>query len=102
MAGDEHVYGEVDNEEDLRKIFAAIRRDVTQAATRDELTKLYRRAEYLITLTFSPAWQTKFGPRVEALRRVAEAEFTATAREINKRAAEIGTEPDYDETWGGG
>ena len=102
MADEEHVYGEVDNEDDLRRIFAAIRRDVAQAPTRDELTKLYRRAEYLITLTFSPAWQKKFGPQVEELRRVAEAEFTATASAINQRAAEIGTAPDYDETWGRG
>jgi type II secretory pathway component PulJ len=102
MADDEHVYGEVDNEDDLRQIFAAIRRDVTQATTREELTRLYRRAEYLIALTFSPAWQKKFGPQVEELRRVAEVEFTATARAINQRAAEIGTAPDYDETWGRG
>ena len=102
MTDDEHVYGEVDNEDDLRRIFAAIRRDVAQATTREELTKLYRRAEYLITLTHSPAWQKKFGPQVEALRQVAEAEFTTTARAINQRAEAIGTASDYDETWGGG
>jgi len=101
MADNEHVYGEVDNETDLRGIFAAIRRDVAQAMTREELTKLYRRAEYLITLMYSPAWEKKFGPKIDDLRRVAESEFTVTARAINARAAEIGTEPDYDETWGG-
>jgi hypothetical protein len=101
MADNEHVYGEVDSETDLKGIFAAIRRDVAQATTREELTKLYRRAEYLIALTYSPAWKTKFGPKVDDLCQVAEAEFTAAARAINARAAEIGTEPDYDETWGG-
>jgi hypothetical protein len=97
---DEHVYGEVEDEGDLRQIFAEIRRDVARATTRKELTRLYRRAEYLITLTYSPAWQKKFGPKIDALRQVAEEEFTATARAINARAADIGTDPDYDETWG--
>jgi hypothetical protein len=101
MTDEEHVYGEVDNEADLRRIFAEIRRDVAQAANREELTKLYRRAEYLITLTFSPAWKKKFGPNVGELRRVAEEEFSATARAVNQRASEIGTAADYHETWGG-
>jgi len=37
---------------------------------------------------------------VDDLRRVGGAEFAETARKINQRAAAIGTEPDYDETWG--
>ena len=102
MAVDEHVYGEVASEADLRRNYAAIRRDIAGAATREELTKLYRRAEYLITLTYSPAWQTKFGAQVEQLRQVAQSEFTATAHAVNQRAAEIGTDPNYDETCGGG
>jgi hypothetical protein len=31
---------------------------------------------------------------------VAEDEFANTARKINRRAEEVGTDPDYDETWG--
>jgi len=31
---------------------------------------------------------------------VGEEEFSKTAKEINHRAAEIGTEADYHETWG--
>jgi hypothetical protein len=95
---EDHVYGEVDNESDLRHIYQAIRRDVEQANTRDQLTDLYRRAGYLITLTYAPAWKKKFGEQIDDLRRVAEAEFAETARTINRRAVEIGTEPDYDET----
>ena len=79
---DEHVYGEVENESDLRRIFAAIREDVSRTTTREDLTRLYRRAEYLVTLTFSPAWQNKFGDSIEELRRVAKAEFATTAREM--------------------
>jgi hypothetical protein len=98
----ERQYGEVNNERDLREIFADIRGDVASADSRDELTQLYRRAEYLIALTYAPAWQKKFGDRVEALRRTTETEFAAVARAINQRAAEIGTAADYDETWGPG
>jgi hypothetical protein len=102
MATQELEYGQVNSEADLREIFAEIRGDVAAASSRDELTQLYRRAEYLITLTYSPAWQKKFGDRVEALRRTAKSEFTMVAHAINRRAGEIGTAADYDETWGPG
>jgi len=56
---------------------------------------------YLITLTYAPSWQDKFGPcEAAALRAVAEKEFTRTTRKINQRAAEIGTEANYHEFWG--
>ncbi|MEA2513678.1 MAG: hypothetical protein QOJ59_3165 [Thermomicrobiales bacterium] len=97
---DHHVYGEVDNVRDLREIFGKIRHDVERADSRDELTELYRRAGYLVTLSFAPAWKKKFGDQIDEIRRVAEEEFAKTARAINKRAEEIGTEPDYDEKWG--
>ena len=82
MADDEHVYGAVDNASDLRKIFAAIRDDVAQAKTREELTKLFRRAEYLITLTYSPAWQRnpssrrRHAPSTNAPRRSGQSQTT--------------------------
>src|SRR4051812_21369072 len=94
-----HVYGKVDNKTDYRRVFRAIRRDVEDAKSRDELTELYRRAGYLITLTYAPAWKQKFGSEVDDLRAVGEEEFARTARAINRRAKEIGTEPDYDEIW---
>lgn len=100
MPDEQHVYGEVNSEQDLRHIFELIRRDVEQASTRQELTELYRRAGYMVTLTASPAWKKKFGPEADDLRRIAEEEFARTARAINQRAAEVNTEPDYDETWG--
>lgn len=95
-------YGHVNSKADLRQVFAEIRDDVAAASSRDGLTELYRRAEYLLTLTYSPAWQKKFDGRLEALRRTAEAEFATVAHAINRRAAAIGTAADYDETWGGG
>jgi hypothetical protein len=77
-----------------------IRRDVQEARSRPGLTELYRRAGYLITLTHAPSWQQKFGKDAAELRTVGEEEFRKTARMINRRAAEIGTAADYDETWG--
>lgn len=102
MADDDNVYGEVDNKSDLSEIFTEIRHDVDQAGSRKELTELFRRAGYLITLTHAPSWEEKFGKKAADLRKLAEKEFTTTARRINRRAEEIGTEADYDETWGDG
>jgi hypothetical protein len=102
MAKTEHVYGEVNSMDDLKKIFGMIRRDVEKATSREELTELYRRAGYLVTLTRAPAWRKKFGDQTEELRKVAEEEFTRTAHVINQRAEAIGTDPDFDEKWGPG
>jgi hypothetical protein len=100
MAQDTHIYGEVENQTDLKKVFLEIRRDVAQAKSRPALSELYKRAGYLITLTYAPSWETKFGSEATKLRQVAKKEFTNTARNINRRAKEIGTNPDYDEHWG--
>jgi hypothetical protein len=100
MAQDTHIYGEVKSKTGMKKIFTEIRRDVEEAKSRPELTELYKRAGYLITLTHAPAWEAKFGEEVTALRQIAKDEFGTTARKINSRARQIGTEADYDETWG--
>ena len=102
MAHDTHIYGEVTNKTDLKKIFQAIRHDVDEAKSRPTLTELYKRAGYLITLTHAPAWEEKFGKAVATLRKTAKEEFATTARKINHRARQVGTEADYDETWGEG
>jgi|SRR5215211_6566821 len=100
MAVDQHIYGEVENKTDLKDIALAIRHDVERADSRAALTELYRRAGYLVTLTKAPSWREKFGSEADDLGRVAADEFATTARAINRRAKSIGTEPDYDETWG--
>jgi hypothetical protein len=61
---------------------------------------LYKRAGYLITLTYAPSWEEKFGREASSLRKVGEEEFRKTARKINRRAEQIGTGADYDEKWG--
>jgi hypothetical protein len=100
MANDTHVYGEIDNQSNLKDVFLEIRRGVEEADSRRDLTKLYRQAGYLIALTHSPAWEKKFGSDVKTLRQVGQEEFARTARKLNHRAEDIGTEPDYDEKWG--
>jgi hypothetical protein len=100
MAEDRHIYGEVNSKTGLRKVFQDIRRDVESASSRPALTELYKRAGYLITLTFAPSWQEKFGKDAKALRTAGEEEFRKTAKKINRRAKQIGTEADFDETWG--
>ncbi len=100
MAATRQIYGEVKSETGLRKIFSEIRRDVKEAKSRPALTELYKRAGYLITLTHAPSWREKFGKDSDKLHAVGEDEFRKTARIINRRAAAIGTEASYDETWG--
>jgi hypothetical protein len=100
MAEDRHIYGKVQSPTSLKQVFRAIRRDVKQAQERPGLTELYKRAGYLITLTHSPSWEEKFSTNVQSLRQIAEEEFAATARMINRRAKQVGTAADYDETWG--
>src|SRR5437868_2918383 len=73
---------------------------LAQALSRPALTELYKRSGYLVTLTHSPSWEEKFGRQAAGLRRVAQEEFARTARKINHRAEQIGTEADYDEKWG--
>src|SRR5262245_165753 len=87
MTEDRHIYGEVNSKTGLKKVFAAIRRDVEQADSRPALTELYKRAGYLMTLTHAPSWQEKFGKAAAALRKVGADEFHKTARKINRRAA---------------
>jgi hypothetical protein len=100
MAVDRHIYGEVNSKTGMKRVFTEIRRDVEAARSRPALTELYKRAGYLITLTHAPSWHEKFGPDAKALQKVGEDEFRKTARKINQKAAQIGTEADYDERWG--
>jgi hypothetical protein len=102
MAEARHVYSEVKSKTGMKRVFSEIRRDVKAAGSRPALTELYKRAGYLIALTHAPSWQEKFGPEAAALRSVGEQEFRTTAHKINRRAAQIGTDADYDEKWGNG
>jgi hypothetical protein len=100
MAKDRHIYGEVNSKTGMKRVFTDIRRDVQDAKSRPALTELYKRAGYLITLTHAPSWKEKFGRDAAGLRRVGEEEFRKTARKINRRAEQIGTDADFDDKWG--
>jgi hypothetical protein len=102
MAEDRHVYGEVNSKTGMKRIFMDIRHEVEKAKSRPALTELYKRAGYLITLTHAPSWEEKFGKKASSLRTAGEEEFRKTAKKINRRAGQIGTEADYDEKWGKG
>jgi hypothetical protein len=102
MSEDRHIYGTINSKTGMKRVFASIRRDIDKAASRPELSELYKRAGYLITLTHAPSWETKFGKQAGTLRTVGKEEFSKTARKINRRAAQIGTDADFDEKWGKG
>jgi hypothetical protein len=102
MPHDTHIYGEVNSKSDLKKVFAEIRDDVDKAKSRPDLTELHKRAGYLVTLSYAPSWEEKFGKEVSDLRKTATEEFSVTARKINHRAKDIGTDADYYESWGKG
>jgi hypothetical protein len=84
----------------MQRIFTDIRREVGSAKSRPALTELYKRAGYLITLTHAPSWKEKFGKKAASLRKVGVEEFHKTAQKINRRAAQIGTQADFDDKWG--
>jgi hypothetical protein len=100
MPQDRHIYGEVNSKTGIKKVFTAIRHNVEGAKSRPALTELYKRAGYLITLTYAPSWEEKFGRGAAGLRRVGKDEFRKTAKKINRRAEQIGTNADFDEKWG--
>jgi hypothetical protein len=84
----------------VKRVFTDIRRDIGSATSQPALTELYKRAGHMITLTYAPAWEEKFGRKAEELRQVGQKESRKTAHKINRRASVIGTDADYDETWG--
>jgi hypothetical protein len=102
MGADRHIYGEINSRTGMKRVFSGIRRDVATAGSRPALTELYKRAGYLIALTRAPSWQRKFGREAPTLQAVGKEEFRKTARKINVRAAQIGTDADYDDQWGDG
>jgi hypothetical protein len=100
VSTERNLYGEVHSEADLKEVYRSIRREVERAHSRPALTQLYKRAGYLVTLARTLAWQEKLGSKTLSLRALCQEEFGVTARNINRRAREIGVRDDYDEAWG--
>ena len=94
-----HIYGEVNSIRDIRELNRTIRQEMDRVKTREQLTELKKRSDYLCTLTFSPAWKTKFGEKVNRLREVAMEENRKTVQQANEMARRHGWPANYD-PWG--
>lgn len=88
-------------EKDLHQVFREIRESVEKAQTREELTELYKRTGYMITMTHATPVEEKHDREMKRRRDTTEREFARTARSINRRAKKIGTESDFNENWDG-
>ena len=100
MVRDTHTDGEV-HEKDLYQVFREIREDVEKAQSHEELTELYKRTGYMITMTHATPIKEKTDRDLQRRREIAEREFSRTVHAINNRAKEIGTNADYNENWDG-
>jgi hypothetical protein len=90
---------EVRSEDDVRAIFRQLRKDITAAEDRGDLTLLYRRAGYVVTKAEQTDADRAAAEAADVLRQVADEEFANTARRINRRARELECTPDYEEAW---
>ncbi|HKY54976.1 MAG TPA: hypothetical protein VJM08_11750 [Anaerolineales bacterium] len=100
MTRDTQTDGEV-HEKDLYQVFREIREEVEKAQSHEELTELYKRTGYMITMTHATPVKEKSDRDLKRRRDIAEREFSRTVHAINKRAKEIGVEADYSEQWNG-
>src|SRR5262245_43787952 len=96
MTRDTHTDREV-HEKDLYRIFREIREDVEKAGSREELTELYKRTGYMITMTHATPVREKSDREMKRRRDITESEFGRTVHSINNRAKQIGTDADFSE-----
>jgi len=97
----EHVYGTVDSPKDVRKINRQIRQEMDGVTTREQLTELKKRSDYLCTLAEAPSWKKKFGDKLDEIQRVGREENRQTTAHANEIAGRHGWDADYD-PWGKG
>ena len=93
------MYGDVTSPTSIRKIDRMIRSDIRSVKSREQLTELKRRSDYLCTLTRSPAWKTRFGKKVDQLLDVAKEENVRTVKLANQVAKKHHWDVEYD-PWG--
>jgi hypothetical protein len=92
--------GEIQNVMDMRNAFSNIREEAPKSSSSANLTMLYGQAGNLIKLLDTQSFVERVGDEIDEFRQVAEEEFAQTAREINKRAVELGARSHYAERWG--
>lgn len=99
MAKDTLINEEVNSDRtNVSKTFKEIRDAVEKAASREDLTELYKQTVYMILMTHSTPLDEK-DREMKRRRQTTEKEFARTVRLINRQAKKIGVEPDYDEDW---
>ncbi len=87
------------NDIDVKHIFQKLREEAEQAASREDLDKLYKRTGYMITLTHAIPEQEYHDTEHAAQLRMVEGEFAKTVHKINEQAKKLGTEANYNEKW---
>jgi hypothetical protein len=93
------IYSGVDSAEDIRTINGKIRGQMERADSREELTELKKRSDYLCALSMAPSWKEKFGSKADDILRVASEENRKSTDAANRMAEGHGWEADYD-PWG--
>ena len=97
----EDIYSDVNGISDIHKIGRLIRQDMDKARSREQVTELKKRSDYLCTLTFSPAWQKRFGGKSERLLVAAKEENERSVRKANRIGRDKGWDVEY-HAWGSG
>ena len=83
---------------DVKRTFTEIRDALGKAASRQDLTELYKQTVYMILMTHSTPLDNK-DKDMKRRRETTEREFTRTVRLINRQAKKIGVPSNYDEDW---
>ena len=89
---------EIHDRKDVRRTFEEIRGALAKAASREDLTELYKQTVYMILMTHSSPVNEN-DREMKRRREFAEKEFTRTVHLINERAKKIGVEADFNEDW---
>ena len=89
---------EIHDRKDVRRTFEEIRAALEKAASREDLTELYKQAVYMILMTHSSPVNEN-DRAMKRRRQSTERDFARTVRLINQKAKKIGVEPDYSEDW---
>ena len=99
MTKETHLTDEVNADRtDLKRTFSEIRDALEKAASREDLTELYKQTVYMILMTHSTPLDEK-DTQMKTRRETTEKEFASTVRLINEQAKKIGVEANYNEDW---
>jgi hypothetical protein len=91
-----NIYGEVNSPADIREINTQTRHEMDDVSSREDLTELKKRADYLCALSLAPSWKEKFGGESGKIMRAAKAEDRKTTKKANAVAKKHGWDADYD------